>query len=142
MKELLISCAWLSLVFCNILGTVDFSGASFLDSSVAGVPILSPNFAGLSAPFSQIYQSDLTSSLFTNSMLNSWIYGNPLATWGFSLKMQWPVGYKFECSSYSMIDPTMNWTCILDIQPYMGSIGTFFRTISNTCSGLSMGFDM
>ena len=53
--------------------------------------------------------------------------------------MQYPIGYKYDCMSYSMMNP--NATCTVDLQTVYPSIGNFFREIAVTHNGLSLGFD-
>lgn len=74
------------------------------------------NFAGLSLSFPDMYTSGLSSTVFQGLLKNSWVFGSIYGSWSLSLKMQWPVGYKYNCSAYTSFAP--NATCIININNY------------------------
>jgi hypothetical protein len=101
---------------------------------------LPANYVGLSLSFPRIYNSALTSSVFKGYIKNSWVYASTTASWAVSVKMQWPVGYKYKCPAmWAALEP--NATCTLDVSPYYTTIGQFFLAVSNSGNGLSLGFD-
>lgn len=98
------------------------------------------NFVGLSIPFQQIYSSGLTSTLLQNYIKNSWVYGTSVGSWGASIKVQWPLGYNYDCAAYLMVDP--NTTCTVDVKNYFSSLGQFYQSATNNFLGLSLGYNM
>ena len=116
----------------NILQTVSFP-------SLATSTELPINLVGLSLSFDQIYNSTLTSTVFKEYIKNAWVYGSTTASWGISIKMQYPPGFKYDCAAWDMI--YVNATCTVDVQAYYPTINTFFHDTSNSASGLSLGFD-
>ena len=102
----------------NILQTVSFP-------SLATSTELPINLVGLSLSFDQIYNSTLTSTVFKEYIKNAWVYGSTTASWGISIKMQYPPGFKYDCAAWDMI--YVNATCTVDVQAYYPTINTFFH---------------
>lgn len=135
MKKVAIFLCTICLACSALLATTDFS------SNVAFTKRSWPNnFAGLSLNYPQLSTTTLGSSLFRNYIKNSWTYGTTRGSWGVSLKMQDPIGYKYNCFAYMMFDPFA--VCTRDISMDMTAIGAFFKAATNNYEGISMGFDM
>jgi hypothetical protein len=118
----------------NVLSTVYFQ-----DTITTGQPI-SSNFVGLSLSYPNIRSTAMSSTLFAQLVKNSWVFGSTTASWGVSLKMQYPVGYKWDCpNSWMMVFPTP--TCTVNVKPQYFAIGTFLKSITNSFKGVSLGFD-
>ena len=117
----------------NVLTTVRFQ-----DTVITGKPIPS-NFAGVSINFNNIYTNALNSTLFAQYIKNSWVFGSTTASWGISLKVQYPAGTKWNCPSWKTILPAP--LCTLDIKIYYAKISTFFKLAANNYVGVSLGFD-
>lgn len=75
---------------------------------------LGSNFVGLSMSLQQMYSAASNWTLLAEYIKNSWTYGTSEGSWGISLKVQWPAGYKYDCPTYTMINPTA--TCTVDIK--------------------------
>ena len=91
----------------NILTTVEFiKNVVFTSNSIPS------NFVGLSFSFPQIY-NDMYNALLTGYIKNSFVYGSSNAGFRISMKMQYPKGFKSNCSAYASINPNM--TCTRDL---------------------------
>lgn len=135
MKKVAIFLWSICLAYSALLATADFS------TNVAITQLKWPNnFAGLSLNYPQLTTTTLGSALFRNYIKNSWTYGTTRGSWGVSLKMQDPIGYKYNCFAYMMVDPFA--ACTRDISMDMPAIGAFFKAATNSFDGISLGFDM
>ena len=118
----------------NVLSTIYFQ-----DTATTGQAIPA-NFVGLSLNYPNIRSDALSSAIFASLIKNSWVYGSASASWGVSLKMQYPVGYKWDCpNSWMMVFPSV--TCTVNVKPQYPTIGTFLKSICNSFKGVSIGFD-
>ena len=109
-------------------------------SNLATNQLLPNNFLGVSLAFPLIYDTAFTSTLFKNYLTNSWVFDSTSASWGISLKMQYPVGFKYNCPT--LWDPIVtNYTCTADVSTYYPAIGDFLRASANNYRGLSVGYD-
>lgn len=123
---------------------VTVSGQSVLTSvsfpSTTTSTQLPPNIVGVSLSFDQIQSSALISTVFKGYLSNFMTYGNMWASAGKGIKVQYPPGYKYDCTTWStMINE--NATCTMDIQMTYPTISSFFSETSATANGLSIGFD-
>ena len=116
----------------NILTTVSFPD---LTTSIA----IPSNIVGLSFTFEQIYQTAMSSATLKGLIKNSWVYGSTSASWGMSIKMQNPPGYKYDCFAWESF--YVNASCLVDVQSYYPQIATFLTDTANSHLGLSIGFD-
>lgn len=129
----IVACIILHSQSQNILTTVSIP-------SLTTSTTIPSNFVGVSLPFDQIYPSVINSSVFKGYLKNSWVYGNTWASWGISIPVQYPPGFKYDCAYWETMDP--NATCTQDIKPlYSTVISPFFQEVANSPHGLSIGFD-
>ena len=98
------------------------------------------NFAGLSISFPQVYKNALLSSEFQGYLRNSWVFGSSTASWGVSIKMQWPIGYKYDCPwGWYWFAPKAK--CTVNTYNLLSDIGLFLDGTVNSEKGVSVGFD-
>jgi hypothetical protein len=97
--------------------------------------------AGLSYSFAQIYASNMNLTLFQGYASTSRLFGSTRSSFGISLKMQYPVGYKYNCSAYTAMGRAG--TCTYDYSTIMTRISAFCRNAGPTSlSRVSIGFDL
>jgi hypothetical protein len=120
----------------NILSTVDFT-KNYQESTFT----FPSNMAGLSYNFAQIYASNMNLTLFQSMASISRLFGSSRSNFGISLKMQYPVGYKYNCSAYTAMGRAG--TCTYDYSAIMTRISAFCRNSGpTTLSRVSIGFDL
>ena len=120
----------------NILSTVDFT-KNYQESTFS----FPSNMAGLSYNFAQIYASNMNLTLFQSMVSISRLFGSARSNFGISLKMQYPVGYKYNCSAYTAMGRAG--TCTYDYSAIMTRISAFCRNSGpTTLSRVSIGFDL
>lgn len=101
----------------------------------------SSNFAGASIDFSTIYTAAINSSIFQGYLSNSRAFGSNYAMMPISLKVQWPKGYKYNCSAYTAMNIPA--TCLFNYSSINAKTSAFVKTATPyTMNQFNMGFDM
>lgn len=120
----------------QILSTVDFT-KNYQESTFT----FPNNMAGLSYNFAQIYASNMNVSLFQSYVTISRLFGSSRSNFGISLKVQWPMGYKYNCSAYTAMGRAG--TCTYDYSAITTRISAFCKNAGPTSlSRVSIGFDL
>jgi hypothetical protein len=126
-----------SIAVCqqNILAVADFN--NYQSSGM----YYGNNFAGIGVNFSEIYVTAMNLTLFQGYFANAKAYGSTYSMMPMSLKMQYPKGYKYNCSAYTAIG--INPTCTYNYQPIMSKISTFCKaTGPYSFQKVAIGFDV
>lgn len=99
------------------------------------------NFAGVSIPYPQIYLSAINSTLFQGYFANSKAYGSTYSMMALNVKMQYPKGFKYNCSAYSALG--INATCTFNYQANLTRLSAFTKNSGPyTNQNVAIGFDM
>lgn len=118
----------------NILSTADFM-TTYVNTGVT----YRQSFVGIAFNYSQIVASSLNSTLFQGYFSNSKVYGLAAAGWNINLKF--PLGYKFNCGSYSAF-ADCNSTCTASLSSSMTRINAFLRNTGSPSAGtVTVGYD-
>lgn len=120
----------------TVLSTIDFT-KNYQESSFT----FPNNMAGLSYSFPQIYATNMNQSLFQSYISGSRLFGSSRSNFAISLKVQYPMGYKYNCSAYTAMGRAG--ACIFDYSAIMTRISAFCKNAGPTSlSRVSIGFDL
>lgn len=99
------------------------------------------NFAGASIPYQQIYLTAINTTLFQGYFSNSKAFGSTYSMMALHIKMQYPKGFKYNCSSYTSMG--ISATCTFNYQANITRLSAFTKNAGPyTNQNVVIGFDM